>query len=84
MASPADEPPFNSRETRARLASPGGWGTWGSHDLTRYALPITDGRRRRGRCGDDCPNRRTHYGAANGVVLMSGCELHVARWVRDA
>jgi hypothetical protein len=74
-----------SREVRARLASPGGWGTHGSStDHLRYAVWIADGRRRRARCplGNDCPNRRTHYGSANGVALTSGCEFHVARWVR--
>lgn len=27
--------------------------------------------------------KKTHAGRANGVTLMSGCELSVRRWVRD-
>ena len=25
----------------------------------------------------------THYGKANGVVLMVGCEWHVRKWVKE-
>ena len=38
-------------------------------------------KRRKCRCG--CERRITHMGAANGVGLYWGCELSVARWVRD-
>lgn len=76
---------MNRDETRARLASPGGWGQVGSVDMARYAQFIEDGRRRRRRCGhgDDCPNRATHLGMANGVALTTGCEFHMRVWVRD-
>ena len=35
------------------------------------------------RCRCGCKGRETHHGRANGVTLMSGCELYVRRWVRD-
>ncbi len=58
------------------------WGQWGSSvDHIRYAEPISGRRRRMCHCG--CRKRSTHRGAANGITLMTGCELHVRRWVRD-
>lgn len=70
-------------EMGAWLASKGGWGEVGSDQLSpRYAKPFP---RMRRRCwqGDNCPNRSTHCGMANGMALMDGCEFHVTRWVRD-
>ena len=59
------------------------WGQWGSAvDHKRYAQPIKDRRRAR-KCHCGCEKRSTHLGKANGVCLMSGCELQVRRWVRD-
>lgn len=74
-------------EIRARLSSPGGWATVGSaSEHRRYAKRI-EGRRGRRRC-PWCPDgqtkRSTHVGMANGVALATGCEWHVAVWVRDA
>jgi hypothetical protein len=59
--------------------------TWGEHgsatEHQRYLQQISPKNRSRCRCG--CKTRATHTGCANGVALMSGCELHVRRWVRD-
>lgn len=69
-------------EIRARLASPGGWGEVGSVAHVRYSEKITyPGGRRFCHCG--CGRRVTHAGMANGVCLTQGCELSIARWVRD-
>jgi hypothetical protein len=70
---------MSHRETRARLASSGGWGQVGSDDMLRYAAKAPN-RRKRCRCG--CGGALTHYGMANGVALMGGCEMSVYRWVR--
>lgn len=57
------------------------WGEYGSSTShERYAQPAPRSRRK---CVCGCNTRATHAGAANGVALMSGCELHVRRWVRD-
>jgi hypothetical protein len=37
------------------------------------------GRRSKCRCGQ----KETHYGAANNVVMMGGCEICVRRWVKN-
>ena len=59
-----------------------GWGRHGSSIThVRYAEPAPPRSRRRCHCG--CVQRATHIGKANGVALMSGCELRVARWVRE-
>ncbi len=56
----------------------------------RTCLAIKDRRRGRRRCQlwsgpglGTCTRPCTHLGLANGVALMSGCEWHVRRWVRD-
>ena len=59
------------------------FGRWGSVEHhQRYSQPVSATSRRRCYCG--CKTRATHRGMANGVCLYSGCELSVARWVRDA
>lgn len=59
------------------------WGQYGSSiDHVRYIEPIADRRRAR-KCFCGCGKRSTHRGAANGIALMSGCELSTRRWVRD-
>jgi hypothetical protein len=73
---------MNRREMRALDLSHGGWGQVGSASMTRYSKAKTDLRRGRRKCEAGCPNRNTHMGMANGVALMSGCEFHVAAWVR--
>lgn len=58
------------------------WGRWGSAlEHVRYMEPVLPRSRRRCHCG--CKRRATHTGKANGVALMKGCELSVARWVRE-
>lgn len=57
-----------------------GWGHALLH--TRYSQPVPSRLRRRCHCG--CKTRATHSGMANGICLYEGCELSVARWVRDA
>lgn len=70
-------------ETRARLASPGEWGTCGNaNEHQRYTVRIT-GRGGRRKCDCGCGRRATHTGAANGLGLTSGCELSIRRWARD-
>lgn len=59
------------------------WGCWGSSAKhTRYKEIISPKSRRRCYCG--CKLRATHRGAANGITLISGCELSIARWVKIA
>lgn len=60
-----------------------GWGTAGSAERNiRYSetKPPRPGRRRTCHCG--CNRPTTHAGMANGVCLVSACELGIARWVR--
>lgn len=71
---------MRTAEMKAHSVSGGGWGEVASVEMTRYAKPFP---RMRRRCGDACTNRATHCGCANGMALMSGCEFHVAQWVRD-
>lgn len=84
MPTPPTVPPSPQDEReRARAAAAGqtDWGQWGSaEEHLRYLRPAPD-RRSKCRCG--CGARATHHGAANGVALVSGCELSVRRWVRD-
>jgi hypothetical protein len=47
----------------------------------RYSVPAPSKSRRRCHCG--CNRRATHIGMANGLALTHGCELRIARWVRD-
>jgi hypothetical protein len=60
-----------------------GWGCHGSAlEHGRYSEKIADRRRAR-RCHCGCGKKSTHLGKANGVALASGCELSIARWVKD-
>jgi hypothetical protein len=60
-----------------------GWGELASAERNvRYCDPIADRRRAR-KCGCGCGKRAAHTGKANGIALMSGCELYVRRWVRN-
>ena len=47
----------------------------------RTKIPAPPRSRRRCHCG--CGKRASHMGQANGVTLMMGCELSVARWVKS-
>lgn len=61
-----------------------GWGQHGSAlEHVRYSMPIDKSDRRRRKCHCGCGKRETHRGFANGVCLMSGCEMRVARWVAN-
>lgn len=57
------------------------WGSYGSaltHQL--YVLPLPyRGRKGRRMCGCGCRKMATHYVAANGVGLASGCEMQAHR-----
>lgn len=55
------------------------YGSASEHKRTMRKVPSTS----RSRCSCGCRTHATHFGAANGVVLMGGCELYVRRWVRD-
>lgn len=58
-----------------------GWGQVGSSTAhVRYALPVPAFSRRRCYCG--CKRRATRRGMANGVCLVTLCELAVRRWVK--
>lgn len=59
--------------------------TWGSaREHQRSAEIIPAEMKKRGTCPvRRCNNRITHFGKANGVVLASGCQFHMAMWVRD-
>lgn len=58
-----------------------GWGQVASAaEHVRYAQPVRAASRRRCNCG--CERRATHLGMANGIGLMSGCELSVQRWIK--
>lgn len=81
-------------ETEARLASPGGWGRYGSYnEHLAYLMPVArvDGRSRCSFCWKARPagagwraNVVTHHGMCNGVVLVRGCEWHMRQWAREA
>ena len=54
---------------------------WGSAEHHLRETRPAPNRRKRCRCG--CRGAATHLGVANGVVLRSGCEWTVRRWVHD-
>lgn len=68
-----------------RAAMKGGTSAWGvigsSADHVRYAeaLPKINARRK---CNCGCGGKATHLGMANGIGLMRGCQLSMARWVK--
>lgn len=60
------------------------WGVFGStSEHIRYSIPRPKRRGGVRRCPCGCGSKITHLGMANGMCLMSGCELRVRRWVRD-
>lgn len=59
------------------------WGQGGSIDDRRYIKRIGGDRRRLRKCSCGCGQKATHSGMANGVALMSGCEISTRRWVRS-
>lgn len=59
-----------------------GWGRWGSAiEHIRYSMQIDA--KKLGKCHCGCGGKATHYGGANGVALAWGCELNIARWVKN-
>ena len=59
-----------------------GWGQVASADEhIRYIQAMPSQSRRRCPCG--CGTRATHLGMANGIGLMSGCEMRVRRWIKE-
>jgi hypothetical protein len=61
------------------------WGRRGSAtDHQRYSVERQSLRTGRRKClTGGCQNPNTHAGYANGVCLMTGCQFHVAMWVKD-
>lgn len=55
---------------------------WGNALLHKRTMqPVEPSSRRRCHCG--CKRRATHLGMANGVTLITGCELLIRRWVKQ-
>jgi hypothetical protein len=52
----------------------------GSSEMARDMVPVSRYARRRCAC---CGSRETHMGRGGGVVLMSGCQWYVRKWVRS-
>ena len=82
----SDKPLLNNLSPAAlKAAMKGGtaaWGQWGSaSDHQLYVERVLPSSRRRCLCG--CENRATHLGMANGVALISGCEMAVQRWLKE-
>jgi hypothetical protein len=72
-----------ARALRAKIASPGEWGTYANVQThARYMQRIT-GRGGRAICGCGCGSRCTHVGMVNGLGMTSGCEWSMRQWVRD-
>jgi hypothetical protein len=73
------------RPTARSAAMRGGTASWGeygnSQEHIRYAEPVNSRSRKRCYCG--CRMRATHKGMCNGVAMTSGCQLTIARWVRQ-
>ena len=60
----------------------GSFGQWGSSEHhRRYSEKVAAKSRRR--CGCGCKRRATHRGVANGVTLITGCELSIRPCIRD-
>lgn len=58
-----------------------GWGQVASARTdARYSQAVRPASRRRCSCG--CNTRATLMGMANGLALVTGCELAIARWVK--
>lgn len=58
-----------------------GWGHVASAvEHVRYSQPVRPSSRRRCHCG--CKRRATHMGMANGIGLVTACQLAIARWIK--
>ena len=58
-----------------------GWGQMGSSTMNVRYIDLAPARARR-RCHCGCEGRATHRGLANGVCLVSGCQMAILRWVK--
>jgi len=58
-----------------------GWGEMGSSTMNVRYIDLAPPRSRR-RCHCGCEGRATHRGLANGVCLVSGCQMAILRWVK--
>lgn len=61
----------------------GGTAAWGRIGSAADHVRYMDAIKSRRKCPCGCGGRTTHAGMANGLALMSGCDLRVRRWVRD-
>jgi len=82
---PSPAPTLDQLSPSARSAAiRGGMAGWGqvanakTHIRYMEKMPSTS----RKKCSCGCGQRATHAGMANGLALMTGCELVVRRWVR--
>lgn len=55
--------------------------TYANADLHTRTFTTVDSKSRK-RCSCGCGKRATHIGLANGVAMMSGCEMKVRRWAK--
>lgn len=78
MANPNDMTPEQLEAWAKGNDSYGQWGSAHKHERTK-AL-VNPRSRRRCSC---CKRRATHVGKANGVALITGCEMLVTRWVKQ-
>lgn len=80
---------LNSMSQAARSAAMrggmDGWGQVGGQPRhIRYMEPRKRRPGRQPKCWCGCETNKTHRGLANGVCLISGCELAIRRWVKEA
>lgn len=68
-----------------KAAARGADGTYGSaaDAASRDFWPLPPRYRNRRRCALCGVRKATHTGGANGLAMVSGCELCIRRWVRD-
>ncbi|WP_188036015.1 hypothetical protein [Pseudomonas sp. EZ-C24] len=60
-----------------------GWGQVGGQPgQIRYMELRKERSGRQPKCAYGCETNKTHLGFANGVCLISGCEMRIRRWVK--
>ncbi len=76
MNNPNDMSP---RQLKAWASGNDSFGQWGSAvEHERYKDKVLPRSRRQCHC---CKRRATHVGKANGVALITGCEMLITKWV---
>lgn len=61
-----------------------GWGQIGGQPgHIRYMEPRKRRPGRQPKCWCGCGTDKTHRGLANGVCLISGCEMAIRRWAKE-